>query len=282
MEKKEVQGILNQPQPGFFKVLVISFLIHAVLLSAGLLLERGERKRIFYTPVYTVDLVSLPPVKQKKKIKKKTPKAAKKPVKVKKRPSKKTLASKKPDKKVYVSEAISKIEKEVQKKEDKTLIASRIEEIKRKSEAEEEELESLRKGIAEEEKLKNRIETLKKEIASSESETKTVEVDSTDRAPAPLLAPGKVTRELFDLEFKAWVYPGTDKGLVTLLSLKIARSGELKQVVFEKRSGNARFDESALRAIKKAAPFPPLPEGLAGEFLELGIRFCPRGCNRLL
>jgi TonB family protein len=107
-------------------------------------------------------------------------------------------------------------------------------------------------------------------------------------------APRRVTKELFDLEFKAyynkvgariqsrWVYAGTDKELEAVLSIKIARSGELKKIIFEKRSRNADFDDSALRAVKKAAPFPPLPEEIGGDFLELGVRFCPGGCKQLL
>jgi TonB family protein len=316
MEKKEVQGILNQPQPGFFKVLIISFLLHALTLSAGLFLVKAEPKRIFFTPVYTVELVSPPqlkpkpkpkikkkaPVKvapkkvKKKKVAKKAPAVAKEPVKVKKKaPPRAVTPSVK--EKVYLSEAISRIEKEAQKKEEKTLMASRIDEIKRKAEAEKKKVETLRKDIADEEEINKRLEALKKEIASAESETKTVDVAPTDKAPTPLpsrAAPRRVTRELFDLEFKAyynrvgtriqslWVYAGTDKGLETWISIKIARSGELKEAVFEKRSGNTLFDESALRAVKKAAPFPPLPEGIGGDFLEVGVRFCPGGCKRLL
>jgi len=42
---------------------------------------------------------------------------------------------------------------------------------------------------------------------------------------------------------------------------------------FEKQSGNRYFDESALKAIKKVGKFPPLPESLDKEYIDLGIRF---------
>ena len=44
---------------------------------------------------------------------------------------------------------------------------------------------------------------------------------------------------------------------------------------FEKKSGNPQLDESALRAIKKANPLPPLPPGIEEEKFDLGIRFKP-------
>jgi colicin import membrane protein len=44
---------------------------------------------------------------------------------------------------------------------------------------------------------------------------------------------------------------------------------------FEKRSGNHYLDDSAMRAIKKANPLPPLPDVFRDEYLEIGIRFLP-------
>ncbi|MBZ0253377.1 MAG: TonB C-terminal domain-containing protein, partial [Candidatus Methylomirabilis sp.] len=41
----------------------------------------------------------------------------------------------------------------------------------------------------------------------------------------------------------------------------------------ESSSGNPIMDEAALRAVIRAAPFPPLPFGLGEDFVEIGIRF---------
>ncbi len=56
------------------------------------------------------------------------------------------------------------------------------------------------------------------------------------------------------------------------LIVKLAANGSVMESSFEDRSGNNQFDESAVRAIKKASPFPPLPEWVKGG-IEIGIRF---------
>jgi len=53
----------------------------------------------------------------------------------------------------------------------------------------------------------------------------------------------------------------------------ILGNGTLNEAGFEKPSGNRFFDESALKAIKKAAPFPPLPDWVREGSIEVGIRF---------
>jgi colicin import membrane protein len=59
----------------------------------------------------------------------------------------------------------------------------------------------------------------------------------------------------------------------TVVNAKILRSGAVMDVGFERRSGNRYFDDSALRAVKKASPLPPLPEWIRGNSIEIGIRF---------
>jgi colicin import membrane protein len=61
--------------------------------------------------------------------------------------------------------------------------------------------------------------------------------------------------------------------LETVINVTILRSGAVTGMNFEKRSGNRYFDESALKAIRKAIPFPPLPAGIGGGSLDMGIRF---------
>ena len=58
-----------------------------------------------------------------------------------------------------------------------------------------------------------------------------------------------------------------------VLSAKILKNGVVADLSFEKRSGNRYFDESAMRAIKKASPFPPLPEWIKTKSIEVGLRF---------
>ena len=65
------------------------------------------------------------------------------------------------------------------------------------------------------------------------------------------------------------------KQLETVVIITISRNGTILDTQFEKKSGDANLDRSVLRAIKKAGPLPPLPAGLGGKQLELGIRFIP-------
>jgi TonB family protein len=59
----------------------------------------------------------------------------------------------------------------------------------------------------------------------------------------------------------------------TVVLARILRNGAVTDVTFEKRSGNRYFDDSAIRAIKKASPFPPLPAWIRDNSIEIGIRF---------
>lgn len=60
---------------------------------------------------------------------------------------------------------------------------------------------------------------------------------------------------------------------------EIGRDGQVGRLKIEISSGNAYYDQIALRAITEAAPFPPLPEGFPGQVLRvhLGFNFAPQG-----
>ncbi|MDI6741161.1 MAG: energy transducer TonB [Smithella sp.] len=64
-----------------------------------------------------------------------------------------------------------------------------------------------------------------------------------------------------------------ETNITTIIDVRISRSGALEYVGFEKRSGNPYFDESALKAVKKSSPFPPLPFWVRDNRIEIGIRF---------
>ncbi len=58
-----------------------------------------------------------------------------------------------------------------------------------------------------------------------------------------------------------------------IIHTRILKNGTVTNVSFEKHSGNRYFDESAMKAIKKASPFPPLPAWMRDSSIEVGIRF---------
>jgi len=99
--------------------------------------------------------------------------------------------------------------------------------------------------------------------------------------------PGKKTGELLDIYNaeiwhriqKNWAFSEEmaqgQKGLESVIIMKIMRDGEIRDIWFEKRSGNAYFDDSVLKAIKKSNPLPPLPDGFLGPYYDVGVRFSP-------
>ncbi|MEW5912988.1 MAG: energy transducer TonB [Thermodesulfobacteriota bacterium] len=85
--------------------------------------------------------------------------------------------------------------------------------------------------------------------------------------------------EVWERVRRHWVLPeamlGRQKGLEAIVVARINRNGTLDKVWLEKASGNRRLDQSALRAVERAAPFPPLPSIVRGRSHEVGIRFRP-------
>jgi colicin import membrane protein len=61
--------------------------------------------------------------------------------------------------------------------------------------------------------------------------------------------------------------------LEAVIDVTILRNGAVTEVNFEKRSGNSYFDESAMKAIRRASPLPPLPAWIGGSSIQVGIRF---------
>ena len=68
-----------------------------------------------------------------------------------------------------------------------------------------------------------------------------------------------------------WVPPTLKISLSTKVYFKIGRDGKILRAFVEKRTGNIAYDSSAMNAVTKSAPFPPLPEEFSGK--ELGVHF---------
>ncbi len=70
------------------------------------------------------------------------------------------------------------------------------------------------------------------------------------------------------------VPPGVrGRGLSVIVSVVIDRQGRILRTVLEESSGSRAFDESALRALARSEPLPPIPEDVADATLEVGFRF---------
>ncbi|MCP4665817.1 MAG: hypothetical protein GY849_05585 [Deltaproteobacteria bacterium] len=76
-----------------------------------------------------------------------------------------------------------------------------------------------------------------------------------------------------------WSYPVTlggsknQKDLVAIVVVRAKKDGTIMKSWFMKKSSNAVFDESVLRAIERSDPLPPFPEGYRRSFEEIEINF---------
>jgi TonB family protein len=66
-----------------------------------------------------------------------------------------------------------------------------------------------------------------------------------------------------------------EKELQAVVVLVVRRDGKIMDMHFEARSGNALFDESVQRAVRKADPLPPFPAVYSPSQEEMALRFRP-------
>lgn len=80
---------------------------------------------------------------------------------------------------------------------------------------------------------------------------------------------------------KNWAFSdslaGDAKDLVTEIAFDVMPDGTVRDIWFDKRSGNAYLDESARKAIIKSVPLPPHPTGVIRPAVTVGLRFTPQG-----
>jgi TonB family protein len=72
-----------------------------------------------------------------------------------------------------------------------------------------------------------------------------------------------------------WTPPKMSPGTTTsvALSLRILRSGQVRDLTVGSSSGDRLLDDSALRAVSLSSPLPPLPPLYKAEALSLELRF---------
>jgi TonB family protein len=69
--------------------------------------------------------------------------------------------------------------------------------------------------------------------------------------------------------------PKEKMNIEAVIVVVVERDGKIQKSWFEKKSGNPLYDQMAMRAIKKADPFPPIPAEFSDQTFEIGIRFHP-------
>lgn len=95
---------------------------------------------------------------------------------------------------------------------------------------------------------------------------------------------GSTPEQIYQMEIASrirqnWVFNESlarmDRNLEVTILIKILKSGEIRDIIFETRSGNPYLDESAKKAILKINPLKPLPAGMYSY--DLGLIFTPQG-----
>ena len=80
---------------------------------------------------------------------------------------------------------------------------------------------------------------------------------------------------------KNWAFSqqlaGENTQMEAVLAIKILRNGEIEDIWFDKKSGNAYLDDSAYKALVKSNPLPPLPKDYMRPDYKIGLRFGPKG-----
>ena len=72
-----------------------------------------------------------------------------------------------------------------------------------------------------------------------------------------------------------WAWPGQKGSLKALVRFSIKDNGEITALKIAEPSGDAAFDESILRALRKSSPLPPPPESYRKDFAQVEMNFQP-------
>ena len=145
-------------------------------------------------------------------------------------------------------------------------------------------------------KLQEDLEEIRKKATLEDIQKKVARREKAERQPpvappkVPVISSSKpssisesIVNQYYSLIWakisEAWTIPKNvleeRVDLETVIVVIIEKDGRIKKYWFEKKSGNDLYDQTAVRAIKKAEPLPPLPNELGEETLEVGIRFSP-------
>lgn len=232
--------------------LFISVALHAILATL-FALSPDPSKKIIYVPVYEVDLVPMPDV-----VKAEPPVPMQEEV----RPVEKS----KPEKVVHKARKSSKI----------AAMPKTLREAVKPDEA----ISKMREKIAAEEavdRIRKKMREKEPAVSASGSGVKIAQ-----KAPARVYQYEELDAELrayFDkisrAVMSAWFLPDSlrNKGYKAVLSIHVLRDGTVESLWIEEGSGNRYYDDSAMRAINKINPLPPLPKGWREEYIDLGLRF---------
>jgi colicin import membrane protein len=265
----------------FFSNFAISFFCHLLLFVIVIFAPGFATSRTPSLSYINVDLVTMPSSETRslpEKIEKKS--VVEKKAEAKKAPDKKNLE---PVRKSSAPTSLKpkKIKHSLKKKTFKPerVVKNAINRIKK--DVEESRPDQIKKALA---RIKDEVE---------KEGLKEIDKQGDSKGPrAPSGANSKKALELIDIYRieiayriqKNWAFSeqlaGGQTGLEAWVAIKIARNGQIKDIWFDKRSGNEYFDEAAKKAIMKSNPLPPLPNGYLRPYCEAGFHFTPSGLGK--
>ena len=288
---------------------LLSSILHLVCLTLFVYLPEFRRKEIVYTPVYTVDLLTLPQVEPpglKTKPKKKArvaplPEIKRKPLEFKSSlPEQSTLKKLKTFENKF--ETTEKAENETEKIKESSL-SNMLTELEKswetrtpekpeeKSEPQDDLLEKLtvmeeKWDVLDQEKEKEReeksaeaLEKLNSLKYNKEINLRQAQVDS--QAPQPVVPPhlNRYYALILSRIHENWLNPLSTKvkelspELPGVAYFKIKPNGEISHITVEESSGNDMLDSLIQEAIENSSPLPPPPEEYLGKGLEVYLDF---------
>ena len=77
-----------------------------------------------------------------------------------------------------------------------------------------------------------------------------------------------------------WTPPTIDNDASVVLEYTILKNGHIKDAKVHKSSGIKELDESAMTALRKASPLPPLPLNLKRDSITVKFEFAVKGRNK--
>jgi colicin import membrane protein len=179
--------------------------------------------------------------------------------------------------------------KEIKNPEPKQEQAKESKEIKSAASPDEGAMDKVRERLIQSalDRVKTRAESTQKAAASKAGEILSVGPGAGDGAAAlgqGGRGGGNAVRGAEFLMYQAkivntikenWAWPGQKGSLKALVRFSIKDSGEITGLKIAEPSGDAAFDESILRALRKSSPLPPPPESYRKDFAQVEMNFQP-------
>ncbi len=250
------------------KMFLASVAFHLALFSMVFLIPEAGVTGRFHGTVYEVDLVQAPA--------RKTPKAGVGPVSKKGKPVRNVS-------KVKPVTPVKRLKTHTGK-EKPVVISKRV--VKKRPVKSKKKSESPSKLIDQAvSKIEKKVETRKADPLNEAISRIENRVKSGSEPAGPPGGPQTgIAEQIYRVEVETlikenWAYPAAfmdpekRKELEALVIMKVSRDGGILDFRFEKKSGNAGFDESVQKAIERSNPLPPFPEGYMKTYDEIEINF---------